>query len=90
MVGIKDIAQKAGVSISTVSYALNGSPKVTEETRARIQADRKRIELCSEHGCSHTETQTNQHHRCLSRRLCRKFLWGIARWHQERVGTFRL
>lgn len=38
MVGIKDIAKKAGVSISTVSYALNGSPKVTEETRTRIQA----------------------------------------------------
>lgn len=38
MVGIKDIAKKAGVSISTVSYALNGSTKVTEETRARIQA----------------------------------------------------
>ena len=38
MAGIKDIAKKAGVSISTVSYALNGSPKVTEETRARIQA----------------------------------------------------
>ncbi|KAF1302718.1 LacI family DNA-binding transcriptional regulator [Candidatus Enterococcus willemsii] len=38
MVGIKDIAKKAGVSISTVSYALNGSSKVTEETRARIQA----------------------------------------------------
>ena len=38
MVGIKDIAKKAGVSISTVSYALNGSPKITEETRARIQA----------------------------------------------------
>lgn len=38
MVGIKEIAKKAGVSISTVSYALNGSPKVTEETRAKIQA----------------------------------------------------
>lgn len=38
MVGIKDIAKRAGVSISTVSYALNGSPKVTEKTRARIQA----------------------------------------------------
>lgn len=37
MVGIKDIAKKAGVSISTVSYALNGSSKVTEETRSRIQ-----------------------------------------------------
>ncbi|EAC2406482.1 LacI family DNA-binding transcriptional regulator, partial [Listeria monocytogenes] len=36
MVGIKDIAKKAGVSISTVSYALNGSPKVTEKTRKRI------------------------------------------------------
>lgn len=38
MVGIKDIAKKAGVSISTVSYALNGSPKVTEKTRQKIMA----------------------------------------------------
>ncbi|WP_316570857.1 LacI family DNA-binding transcriptional regulator [Neobacillus sp. YIM B06451] len=38
MVSIKDIAKRAGVSISTVSYALNGSTKVTEETRARIMA----------------------------------------------------
>lgn len=36
MVGIKDIAKKAGVSISTVSYALNGSSKVTEDTREKI------------------------------------------------------
>ncbi|MCO7174838.1 LacI family DNA-binding transcriptional regulator [Sporolactobacillus kofuensis] len=37
MAGIKDIAKKAGVSISTVSYALNGSPKIPENTRKRIQ-----------------------------------------------------
>ncbi|WEV57049.1 LacI family DNA-binding transcriptional regulator [Ligilactobacillus acidipiscis] len=36
MTGIQDIAKKAGVSVSTVSYALNGSSKVTEKTRARI------------------------------------------------------
>ncbi|MCF1586199.1 LacI family transcriptional regulator [Tetragenococcus koreensis] len=36
MVGIKDIAKVAGVSISTVSYALNGSSKVTERTRQKI------------------------------------------------------
>lgn len=37
-VSIKDVAKKAGVSISTVSYALNGSSKVTDETSARILA----------------------------------------------------
>ncbi|AZS17780.1 LacI family DNA-binding transcriptional regulator [Paenibacillus lutimineralis] len=36
MTSIKDIAKRAGVSISTVSYALNGSSKVTDETRSRI------------------------------------------------------
>lgn len=36
MVTIKDIAREAGVSISTVSYALNGVDKVNERTRERI------------------------------------------------------
>ncbi|MDL0437385.1 MULTISPECIES: LacI family DNA-binding transcriptional regulator [unclassified Niallia] len=43
MAGIKDIAKEAGVSISTVSYALNGSPKVTAETRSRILAIADRL-----------------------------------------------
>lgn len=43
MAGIKEVAKVAGVSISTVSYALNGSDKVSETTRTRIQAVAKSI-----------------------------------------------
>jgi LacI family transcriptional regulator len=43
VVSIKDIAKQARVSISTVSYALNGNPKVTDETTARILAIAKEL-----------------------------------------------
>lgn len=43
MVSIKDIAREAGVSISTVSYALNGNPKVTSETSAKVLAVAKEL-----------------------------------------------
>lgn len=33
---IKDVAKKANVSISTVSYAINGSERISEETRERV------------------------------------------------------
>jgi LacI family transcriptional regulator len=36
MATIKDVAKKAGVAISTVSYALNESTKISEETRKRV------------------------------------------------------
>ena len=37
MVSMKDIAQRCGVSVATVSKALNGQPDIGEETRSRIE-----------------------------------------------------
>lgn len=37
MVSMKDIAQRCGVSVATVSKALNGQPDIGEETRTRIE-----------------------------------------------------
>lgn len=42
MAGIKDIAKAAGVSVSTVSNALNGKKNISESTRERI------LQLCEE------------------------------------------
>ena len=38
MVSMKDIAQHCGVSVATVSKALNGQRDIGEDTRARICA----------------------------------------------------
>lgn len=36
MVTLKDLAKKAGVSVSTASYAMNGSPLITEATKNKV------------------------------------------------------
>lgn len=41
-VTIKDVAEKAGVSVATVSRALNGLGGIGEETRAHV------LEICEQ------------------------------------------
>lgn len=42
-VGIKDVASEAGVSITTVSHALNDKGRIPEETRRRIREIARRL-----------------------------------------------
>ena len=43
MVSMKDIAVRCGVSVATVSKALNGQPDIGEETRAKIERTAKEM-----------------------------------------------
>lgn len=42
-VGIKQVAEQAGVSITTVSHALNGKGRLAEETRGRVREVAERL-----------------------------------------------
>jgi DNA-binding LacI/PurR family transcriptional regulator len=54
-----DIAYQAGVSQSTVSRALSGSPLVSEETRARIQVIAKALNYKVDKNASNLRTQSS-------------------------------
>lgn len=54
-----DIAYQAGVSQSTVSRALSGSPLVSEETRKKIQAIAKELNYKVDKNASNLRTQSS-------------------------------
>ena len=43
MAGIRELARECGVSVATVSRALNGHPEVSVETRRQVQLAAERL-----------------------------------------------
>ena len=53
MASIKDVAQKAGVGVGTVSRVLNNSGYVSDETREKIEEAMKNLQYTpKDHCCS--------------------------------------
>lgn len=65
MVGIKDVAGKAGVSISTVSYVMSGKRPISPATRRRVLAAAREIGYVPEPG-EHAARATRTHFVALS------------------------
>lgn len=60
MVTLKDIAQKANVAISTVSYALNNDPRIPEETKNRVLETARELGYTGKSGRKHSQGYQRQ------------------------------
>ena len=61
MVSMKDIAQRCGVSVATVSKALNGQPDIGEETRRRVEQAAKELGYLSNAAARALKTNRTYH-----------------------------
>lgn len=59
-VTIADVAREAGVSKGTVSLALNGSPRISEDTRRRVEASAAALHYQPNHAAASLRKQTTQ------------------------------
>lgn len=61
MVSMKDIALRCGVSVATVSKALNGQPDIGEETRRRVEQAAKELGYLSNAAARALKTNRTYH-----------------------------
>ena len=61
MVSMKDIAQRCGVSVATVSKALNGQKDIGEETRRRVEQVAKELGYLSNAAARALKTNRSYH-----------------------------
>lgn len=66
MITLKDIAQKAGVAVSTVSYALNNDPRIPEETKNHVIETAKELGYTGKSGRKHSQGYIRQAVLCLN------------------------
>lgn len=65
MVTLKDIAQRANVAVSTVSYVLNNDPRIPEETKQRVIAAAQELGYTGKSGRRHQHGYQRQLMLCL-------------------------
>ncbi len=65
MITLKDVAQKANVAVSTVSYALNNDPRIPDETKQRILAAAQELGYMGKSGRKHNHVYQRQMVLCL-------------------------
>ena len=61
---LKDVAEIAGVSVSTVSYVLSGKKTVRPETLKRIQDAIKQVDYCPNLGQRFKNKSIKNHRGC--------------------------
>lgn len=66
MVTLKEIAAKAEVAISTVSYALNNDPRIPEETKHRVLQAAQELGYTGKSGRKHNQGYLKQAVLCLN------------------------
>lgn len=65
MITLKDIAQRANVAVSTVSYVLNNDPRIPEETKQRVIAAAQELGYAGKSGRRHQHGYQRQLMLCL-------------------------
>ncbi len=66
MVTLKDIAAKANVAVSTVSYALNNDPRIPEETRYHVLQAAQELGYSGKSGRKHNHSYLRQAVLCIN------------------------
>lgn len=65
MITLKDVAQRANVAVSTVSYALNNDPRIPEETKNRVMQAAQELGYMGKSGRKHNHGYQRQLVLCL-------------------------